>query len=177
MNLGLKKDEVKIVPHDERWQNAFVIAKKELIDCVKLQDMQIEHIGSTSIKGIQAKPVIDIVIGVENITTLDEAFFKALRKAGYYRLQVERPNEIVCAKFTDESFETKTHFLHIVEFNKDKWRQMLFFRDYLNANEEVRLQYQALKNEFFSTKLNGINAYTEFKEQFVQSIFAKMGAQ
>ncbi|WP_274309884.1 GrpB family protein [Solibacillus daqui] len=174
MNLGLKKDEVKLVPYNENWKSAFLIVKKELIECVKLQGSQIEHIGSTSIEGIQAKPIIDILIGVKNLNLLDKAFFSNLRKAGFYRLQVQRPNEIVCAKFTDESFETKTHFLHIVELNKEKWNQMLFFRDYLNANEEVKNQYQALKNDFFSTNLNGINAYTEFKEQFIQSIFSKM---
>ncbi|MCH7321437.1 GrpB family protein [Solibacillus sp. MA9] len=174
MKLGLKKDEVKLVPYDVNWKSAFLIVKKELIDCVKLQGGQIEHIGSTSIEGIQAKPIIDILVGVKNLNLLDKAFFSNLRKAGFYRLQVQRPNEIVCAKFTDETFDTKTHFLHIVELNKEKWHQMLFFRDYLNANEEVKKQYQALKNDFFSTNLNGINAYTEFKEQFVQSIFSKM---
>lgn len=177
MDLGLKKDEVKLVPHNANWKKDFLRTKKELIECVKLQDNQIEHIGSTSIKGIQAKPVIDILIGVENITILDEAFFKALQKAGFYRLQVKRPNEIVCAKYADEKFETKTHFVHIVDFNKEKWRQMLFFRDYLNANKDVKQQYEDLKNAFFSTNLTGINAYTEYKEQFVQSVFAKMEEQ
>lgn len=175
MNLGIKKDEVKLVPYDERWQHAFDITKKELKKCLKLQDVQIEHIGSTSIKGIQAKPVLDILIGVENIDALDEALFKALRSVGFYRLKVERPNEIVCAKFTDTSFETKTHFIHIVDYEKEKWHQMLFFRNYLNANEEIKQQYQDLKTAFFTTNLKGIDAYTEYKDQFVKAIFAKMG--
>lgn len=51
---------------------------------------------------------------------------------------------------------------------------MRFFRDYLNANEAVKKEYEAFKNGFFSTDMQGITDYTTYKEQFVQSIFKKM---
>jgi len=73
-----------------------------------------------------------------------------------------------------ETFETKTHFIHIVDFQKEKWQQLLFFRDFLNSNERAKMQYEALKQNFFSTNLNGIADYTNYKEQFVQAIFDKM---
>lgn len=174
MKLGLKKNEVVLVPYEAGWKSEFADTKKKIMEHTNLQSYQIEHIGSTSIEGISAKPVIDIVIGVENFNLLDKAFFMGLKEAGFYRLQVERPDEIVCAKFTDASFETKTHFIHLVEFNKEKWHQMRFFRDYLNANEAVKKEYEALKNGFFSTDMQGIADYTTYKEQFVQSIFKKM---
>ena len=174
MNLGLTKDEVVLVPFQTEWKSEFEKVKEALIEHTTLQATQIEHIGSTAINGIQAKPVIDILVGVKHLETLEKSFFKDLQKVGFYRLRVERPDEIVCAKFTDETYETKTHFIHIVEWHGKKWREMLFFRDYLNENESVRLQYEALKTSFFETNLNGINDYTNYKEQFVRSIFAKM---
>ena len=174
MKLGLTKDEVVLVPFQTEWKAEFEKVKAALIEHTTLQATQIEHIGSTAINSIQAKPVIDILVGVEHLETLEKSFFKDLQKVGFYCLRVERPDEIVCAKFTDETYETKTHFIHIVEWHGKKWREMLFFRDYLNENESVRLQYEALKTSFFETKLNGINDYTSYKEQFVQSIFAKM---
>lgn len=174
MKLGLKKHEVLLVPYDMDWKIEFNTVKEKILEHTNLQSYQVEHIGSTAIEGILAKPIIDILVGVENLSSLDEAFFKDLRKVGFYRLQVDRPNEIVCAKFTDTSFETKTHFIHIVEINKEKWRQMLFFRDFLNGNEAVKKEYETLKNSFFSTGKEGINEYTHYKEQFVQSIFSKM---
>lgn len=174
VKLGLKSDEVVLVPHEAGWKKEFTVTKEKIMEHTKLQSHQIEHIGSTSIVGILAKPVIDIAIGVENLEAQDKSFFKELRQAGFYRLQVERADEIVCAKFTDDSFETKTHFIHLVEFNKKKWHQMRFFRDYLNANEAVKKEYARLKNSFFSTGKDGITAYTEYKEQFVQSVFLKM---
>ena len=174
MKLGLSRDEVVLVPFQTQWKAEFEKVKAALIKHTTLQATQIEHIGSTAINGIHAKPVIDILVGVKHLETLEKSFFKDLQKVGFYRLRVERPDEIVCAKFTDETFETKTHFIHIVERQAKKWCELLFFRDYLNDNESVRLQYEALKTSFFETNLNGINDYTNYKEQFVQSIFAKM---
>ncbi len=174
MKLGLKKDEVILVPHEAGWKREFAETKEKILNHTSLQPYQIEHIGSTSIEGIHAKPVIDIVIGVENLDSLDKDFFTGLKEAGFYRLQVERPDEIVCAKFTDTTFETKTHFIHLVEWNKKKWDQMRFFRDYLNANEPVKMEYEMLKDAFFKTGKEGITEYTNYKEQFVQSIFMKM---
>lgn len=174
MKLGLKKDEVILVPHEAGWKREFNATKENILQHTNLQSDQIEHIGSTSIEGIHAKPVIDIVIGVEDLDSLDKTFFKELKEAGFYRLQVEKPDEIVCAKFTDASFKMKTHFIHLVEFNKKKWHQMRFFRDYLNANEAVKKEYEALKDAFFRTGREGITEYTNNKEQFVQSIFMKM---
>ena len=174
MKLGLNKDEVVLVPFQTEWQAEFEKVKVALLEHTTLQPTQIEHIGSTAINGILAKPVIDILVGVEHFATLDKLFFKDLLKVGFYRLRVDRPEEIVCAKFTDDTFETKTHFIHIVEYRGKKWSQMLFFRDYLNENEGARNQYKALKTSFFETDLSGITDYTNYKEQFVQSIFAKM---
>lgn len=174
MKLGLNKDEVVLVPFQKEWKAEFEKVKATLTRHTTLQPTQIEHIGSTAILGIQAKPIIDILVGVEQLEALEKPFFKDLQKAGFYRLRVERPEEIVCAKFLDEAYETKTHYIHIVEFNGTKWRQLLFFRDYLNENEDVRTQYESLKRSFFNTNLNGVLDYTNYKEQFVYSIFAKM---
>ena len=177
MKLGVSKDEVILVPYDPQWKTEFLRMQDSLVHNTSIQPHQIEHIGSTSIEGIQAKPIIDIIVGVESLILLDKEFFKALQKIGFYRLQVERPNEIVCAKFTNASFETKTHFMHIVEIHQEKWRQMLFFRDYLNAHEETKREYESIKHSFFKSDLQGIQAYTDYKEQFVQSIFSKLEDQ
>ena len=59
---------------------------------------------------------------------------------------MERPGEIVLAKFTDETYEVKTHFIHMVDFEKELWRNQLFFRDYLNSNEKAREEYMNIKS-------------------------------
>ena len=174
MKLGLQNDEVLVVPYDDAWKVEFKRIREELLSCTKLTSNQIEHIGSTSIEGIRAKPSIDILVGVKSLEALEKPFFKELEKVGFYRLRVVRPNEIVCAKFLDGTFQVKTHYIHIVLYEGEKWQQLLFFRDFLRSNEDAQTQYEQLKESFFQTGLSGINSYTDYKEKFVQSIFAKM---
>lgn len=89
------------------------------------------------------------------------------------RLKAERPSEIVFAKFTDDTYEVKTHYIHLVEHEKELWKNLLFFRDYLNANENMRLDYTNLKQDYLKMHLTGINEYTDHKEAFVKNIFKK----
>nr|WP_317616490.1 GrpB family protein [Bacillus sp. HNG] len=80
---------------------------------------------------------------------------------------------MVLAKFTDETYEEKTHFIHLVQFNNDLWKNLIFFRDYLNSNETVRDQLKNLKIEFEEGNNGGIDEYTDYKEQFVKEIYRK----
>lgn len=169
----MRNDEVVLVTYDKAWAKEFEQAKEALLCVTNLLSEQIEHIGSTSIQGMRAKPIIDLLIGVEDLTCLEKAFFKNLSKVGFHRLRVERPDEIVCAKFTDDTFQTKTHFIHLVQYKGQKWQELLFFRDFLRANAEAKKQYEQLKLSFFETGLHGIAAYTDYKEGFVKSILAK----
>jgi GrpB-like predicted nucleotidyltransferase (UPF0157 family) len=173
MRLGLKRDEVKLEAHTEEWKEEYLRVKQEILNATPINEVRIEHIGSTAIKGIVAKPILDLVVGVDDIEKVDEAIFHGLKEVGFLRLRVERPNEIVLAKFTDETYEEKTHFIHLVEFDKELWKNLLFFRDYLNANETAREQYNELKLKFLEEKDGGIKDYTDYKEQFVKSIYAK----
>nr|WP_155591732.1 GrpB family protein [Lysinibacillus cavernae] len=173
MQLGLKGNEVKLVPYDQEWKCEFQRVRANIMEQSTIESDRIQHIGSTSIEGIQAKPIVDILIGVDNLEQSSESLLKKLRNIGFYRLRVKRPNEIVCAKFTDDTFEVKTHFIHIVNFQGEKWHDLLFFRDFLNNNDSVKKQYETLKASFLKNQLNGIEEYTLYKEQFVQSIVNK----
>lgn len=111
------------------------------------------------------------MVGVDDIENVDKPFFQGLKEAGFLKLKVERPNEIVLAKFTDDTYEVKTHFIHLVEYNKELWKNLIFFSDYLNSNETAREQYKALKMNFLEEGSGGINEYTDYKEQFVKGIY------
>ena len=173
MELGLKKDEVKIVPYNAQWTCEFERVKESILHVLNVNENQIEHIGSTAIKGIKAKPIIDILFGMEDLAHIDRDMEKALHSIGFYRLRVERENEVVFAKFADKEFETKTHFIHAVKFNGDLWENLIFFREYLNENEEEKKAYENIKEAYVQHRSTGINDYTNFKEEFVQRIFSK----
>ena len=173
VELGLGKNEVKLYPYTTDWQIEFNRVKEQIVGVTGLQSEQIQHIGSTAINDMPAKPIIDILVGVEDIAKIDKVLFKELASIGFLRLRVHRPGEIVLAMFKDDTFEVKTHFIHMVDFDKELWRNLLFFRDYLNANKEAKEEYQNLK--IISAKQEDINidTYTDLKEPFVKRIFTK----
>jgi len=173
MELGLKRDEVRLEAYTVEWQKEFYSVKQDILKSTPIQEYRIEHIGSTAIKDMVAKPILDLVVGIDDIKNVDNAIFQGLKEAGFFRLRVQRPNEIVLAKFTDESYEEKTHYIHLVEYNKDLWKNLIFFRDYLNTNVEEREQYKNLKMAFLENNNGGINEYTDYKEQFVKEIYKK----
>lgn len=171
MKLGLVKNEVKLSPYTTEWKEEFNRVKIEIVNATGIEGQRIQHIGSTAINNMPAKPIIDIIIGVEDLVKVDKAIYKKLGNIGFLRLRVERPGEIVFAKFTDDTFEVKTHFIHMVDFDKELWKNQLFFRDYLNANDEAREEYRYLKTTNAKQKDIDINTYTDLKEPFVKSIF------
>ncbi len=85
MQLGLKNDEIRLEKYTDKWNDEFIKIKNELLKHTQLEEYRIEHIGSTSIKGMSAKPIIDIVVGVDNLKTIDEALFNSFRKAGFFK--------------------------------------------------------------------------------------------
>lgn len=173
MQLGLKRDEVKLVEYTPAWKDEFTRVKNELLQNVKLAENQIEHIGSTAIKDMPAKPILDILVGIADLNNVDESIFTGLKNCGFLRLKVERPEEIIFAKFTDHTYEEKTHYIHLVEYGSQLWTNFIFFRDYLNANDIARKKYLEIKLEYVKKSSTGIDEYTQYKEEFVKAIFKK----
>ena len=143
MSIGLKRGEVSIENHQTEWE----FSAKNTIDILKntlnndIVDAQ--HIGSTSIKSICAKPIIDIVVGVKNFKDIlkhnDE-----LSKLGIIYRRQDHPNQqlYVCG---DLQNNIQTHFIHVVIFNSKEWNDYINMRDYLNANEQKANEYSDLK--------------------------------
>lgn len=72
MKLGLKRDEVRLVAHIVEWQREFQRVKQDILNSTHLQEQRIEHIGSTAIKNMVAKPILDLVVGVDDIENVDK---------------------------------------------------------------------------------------------------------
>ncbi|MCC5890697.1 MAG: GrpB family protein [Alkalibacterium sp.] len=170
MKLGLKRNEVRLVAHDNGWEEAFLHVKADIIKATGIEPHQIEHIGSTAIKEVMAKPVVDILVGVPSLEDDQTDFIKQLKDCGFYRLRVEKPDEIVLARFTDETFESKTHFIHLTQYKGPLWNDLLYFRDYLNTHQSVRKEYEEIKKAFVKEKAEGIAEYTDLKEEFVKRV-------
>ena len=170
MSLGLKRGIVQLEPHDKQWDEAAIQTIKILKSILGDDAIDIQHIGSTAIPAIKAKPIIDIVVGV---TDFDKVMLhnEQLRQVGiFYRgSDVERQFLYVMG---DMENDTRTHHIHIVKWNGTEWKNYIHFRDYLNDNENMALQYQKVKEELESKYADDRVAYTNGKQDMIDLILA-----
>lgn len=147
--IGLKRGTVALFDHEKEWeteaQNTICRLKEILGPVIK----DIQHVGSTSIVSIKAKPIIDIALAVDKFDDI-LAFEKELKDAGFYyrpNAQASIRNQLLfgCGSFYDGTGDLQTHFIHVVLTNSMDWINYVNFRDYLNRNLSVAKEYENLK--------------------------------
>ena len=148
MSLGLKRGIVQLEPHDKQWDEIAVQTIKILKAILGDDVIDIQHIGSTAIPAIKAKPIIDIVVGVTDFDRII-SYNEQLQKEGIFYRGSDVEHQLLYVMGDVES-DTRTHHIHIVKWNGIEWKNYIHFRDYLNANENVALCYQKLKEELES---------------------------
>jgi GrpB-like predicted nucleotidyltransferase (UPF0157 family) len=171
------KDCIVIEAYDPQWpqmaEMEMLCIKKALPFSVGLKRM--EHVGSTAIPGLWAKPIIDIYIGVTSIVRAQEAI-RPLERMGYAYWK-ENPNKkkMFFVKGMPPFGEKRTHHVHIVEEGSDYEEARILFRDYLRLHSKEREAYGSLKKEFAKLYKYDREAYTEAKGQFIEEILKKAG--
>jgi GrpB-like predicted nucleotidyltransferase (UPF0157 family) len=158
---------VEIVPYDPSWPLRFEEEKTILRPALTAWLAgPIEHIGSTAIPGLGAKPVIDIMAGVQTLEASRPAI-AAATELGYcyapYRADVEH-------WFCKPSPAYRTHHLHLVPLGTPHWVGPIAFRDYLRAHSEVAAEYEALKRRLAAEHHLDREAYTQAKRPFIDRV-------
>ncbi|MDW0109753.1 GrpB family protein [Sporosarcina aquimarina] len=170
MILGLKRGEIKVVEPQIGWKDEFYKTQREINAAAGIDFECIEHIGSTSIRDIKAKPMIDFAVGVDDINNVPSYIFEKLKGIGFHRLRVVLENEIVIARFTDDTFDIKTHIIHLIEYRGKKWNDLISFRNALNSSGELRKEYEGVKLSFLQNETGDMNDYTQYKEGFILKV-------
>ena len=174
MILGLKRDEILLVEPQVGWKEEFLKKQKEIREKTGIDINRIEHIGSTSIKGIKAKPMIDFAVGVDDINNVPSHVLKSLQEINFYRLRVVLENEIVLAKFdNNKTFDIKTHIIHMIDYKGEKWNDLISFRDKLNSSVELRKEYEDVKETYIQNETGKMDDYTNYKESFILKVLQK----
>ena len=167
-NIGLKRGTVKVVDYDPNWPQEFEAEKQRLIDTFGNKVLAIEHIGSTSIPGLAAKPIIDMVAAVKSFDDL-QVFMEGLQKLGYEYI----PERMFDNRkfFLKGSQESRTHHLNLIlQDDPEQWTKPIIFRDYLRTHDKEREEYAKLKTTLASRYANDRSTYTKLKHNFFQSI-------
>jgi GrpB-like predicted nucleotidyltransferase (UPF0157 family) len=168
----MREEPIQLVPYDAAWPDLFA-EERALIEPMLSPWLAgpIEHIGSTAIPGMKAKPIIDIMAGVADLRTSRNAE-AALRSLNYMYFPY-RPD--VMHWFCKPSPAHRTHHLHLVPIGSQLWSERLSFRDYLRASPEAALEYVALKEALAEAHEFDREAYTQGKSEFVRSIVERAG--
>ncbi len=163
---------VIICPYSGEWPALFAGIRAELRSVWAPIDVAIEHIGSTSVPGLAAKPVIDVLLGARSLAGI-EAKVAPLGALGYAyvpKYEVELPERRYVVKASATSL--RVH-LHAVEHESRLWQDHLAFRDRLRADAGLRDQYQALKLRLAEAHAGDKAAYSEAKGPFIRSVLAE----
>ncbi|MHB8246795.1 MAG: GrpB family protein [Acidimicrobiales bacterium] len=163
-------EPVEIVEYDPSWPSMFADEAARIAGALGDQLLGIEHIGSTAVEGLAAKPVIDIQVGVRSLGATPR-LVEAMGRLGYAyvpELEAEMPNR---RYFRKTAGGIRTHQVHLVErADTDWWDRHVAFRDWLRSHPEDAAAYAALKDELARAHRNDRHAYTDEKTGFIDTI-------
>lgn len=175
-------DEIALVEYDSRWPNQFAAEAARVWDALGHGIVTaVEHFGSTSVPGLSAKPIIDILVGVRSAAEAREQAVPALEAMGYaFWYDNPNPAHLFFVKGLPPN-GPRTHHVHMVEpdtFRDPKNEAFLFwdrllFRDYLRAHPDEARRYEAVKCDLAARFPDDREAYTDGKAEYVSGVMEK----
>ena len=169
MKLGLRRGTVAVVPHCIEWEAAAEQTVTELKEILKDAAADVQHVGSTAIRGISAKPIIDIAVGMPDPERI-LAMNGALEEKGYIFRGSDLPGQYL---YVRGEGECRTHHIHVLALDSKARRDYINFRDYLNCHEEDARAYSALKEALAEQYPGDRETYTAMKSGFINEILEK----
>ena len=164
---GVEQRAIGIVDYDPCWRAKFDSHAKSIAGALGGSMLRIEHIGSTSVPGLAAKPIIDILVVVTD--SADESAYLPQLEATGYVLRVREPEWNEHRMF--RTFDRDVH-VHIYSAGCPEIQRILTFRDRLRTNEEERKRYEQVKRELAVKNWPDMNAYAVAKTKVIESIVA-----
>ena len=162
---GSEKRHLEVVGYDDRWPEIFAEHRARLVAALRGVPVEIEHIGSTSVPGLPAKPIIDIVVAVDDITA-EEDYLDPIVAAGYV-LRVREPGHRLV--------RTPARDVHVHIFQKGDAAvtKYLLFRDRLRDDADDRALYARTKHALISQGFDDMNAYSDAKTDVIAGVLAR----
>ncbi len=159
---------LEIADYDSGWPELFRIERERLATAVGPQAVEIQHVGSTAVPGLAAKPVIDIAVGIKKYpwpsTSID-----AIVALGYEH----KGEHGIARRHYFRKGVPRTHHVHVHELNSEQYTGHLVFRDYLRRHPEAARQYEVLKRGLVRTVRGDHRAYEEGKAEFIRDTIAR----
>ena len=164
---------IVVLPYDEQWERAFLTIKAELADALGQMIIGIEHVGSTSVPGLSAKPIIDIDVVMKDRTVWEDVL-SALREIGY-----QHEGDLGIAGREAFKYDGKEHLqkhhLYVCPEDSPELKRHIAFRDHLRDHPDAVREYSHIKEEGARRFPDDIERYIEYKTPFIEKIYAEIG--
>ena len=162
---------MKLLPHDDIWDTEFLEVKTQIQKLWGNNAIDVQHFGSTSIRCIWAKPILDVAVVLKSFKDMN---IDAMTNAGYDFCGLQKPdNDRYLFVLRGDNHLSLRH-IHCYEPNNVDFQQCIGFRDYLNSHPDEACAYSELKRKLAEQFPDDRFAYTDAKWAFVKSIYDKL---
>ncbi|HYI22633.1 MAG TPA: GrpB family protein [Candidatus Limnocylindrales bacterium] len=162
-----RKDPIKIFEYDSAWRDRYEEMRLRLLDALGELALRIEHVGSTSVPGLPAKPIVDIQVSVPDVDD-DDAFRALIESLGFQLRFIEAGHRY----FQPPPGQPRTYQIHVCTIGGDWERVHLLFRDYLRAHPQVAYEYGAMKKRLAGQYATDRIQYNDEKGPFITAVLA-----
>jgi GrpB-like predicted nucleotidyltransferase (UPF0157 family) len=166
----MSSERIELVDYDPSWAELFESEREALAPVFDGKVVAIEHIGSTAVPELCAKPIVDVLVGLRELD-LTEHEISAMRERGYaYLGEHGLPGRLFFRR------EPRTHHVHVVEHGGEHWERQITFRDALRSDAEERRRYDEFKRRL-AAEGHPRETYTELKTPFIREVEARARAR
>ncbi|BET46641.1 GrpB family protein [Kitasatospora aureofaciens] len=159
---------VGLSDYDARWPEIYRRHRRRILDALAGADVDVEHIGSTAVPGLAAKPIVDVVVAVPDITA-EEDYLDGLLAAGY-ELRVREPGHRLVRT------PARDVHVHVYERGDAAVHEYLLLRDHLRTHADDRALYESVKRDLIGRRWNDMNDYADAKSEVILAIKARARA-
>lgn len=168
---GVARYKVRLLPHDPEWEIEFAKVKAELQSVWKDNILDIQHVGSTAIASICAKPILDVAVRLRSIDNMEAGRLTAI---GYEHRGAQSGNPNYHLFVLRGENQISLRHIHCYDKDEKEFELLVGFRDYLNAHRDEALRYENIKKELLKKYPDDRASYTKGKEAFIKSIYRKL---
>lgn len=165
---GVERYKVRLLPHNQAWEQEFLQVKIEIQTSWNDNILNIQHVGSTAIHNICAKPILDIAVRLKSIRKMD---VDAMKQLGYDYCGPQHGRQTYHLFVFRGQDQISLRHIHCYDAGDKEFFQLTGFRDYMNAHAQAAKEYSELKEALALQYPDDRVAYTKGKENFIQNIY------
>ena len=169
----MKTKQVVVFPYDAKWKSDFEKIRQEIVNAIGDLIVGVEHVGSTSVCGLSAKPCIDIDVVIRDYSVFDDVV-AGLRRIGYVHEGNLGIKDREAFKYSDKP-HLQTHHLYVCPQDSEELHRHITFRNYLRSNPEAVKQYSLVKETAAKLFPDDIEKYIEYKSPCIETLYGQCG--